>query len=142
MHHLNLRGKALHRFTPTIPTLALPQVQTYFGCLACERGRTCPPERGYPNGQLVPPRELMGLSSPWYFSAVPRDPEGSRTYARAFEQLHHPDGFGAKWGPRTTERRACAYNFSNRAQCNWNGPVPPALLLPPPPRAVSLASSA
>ena len=31
-----------------------------------------------------------------------------------------------RWGPRTTELRnnAC-YNFSNRAQCNWNGGVWP-----------------
>ena len=68
------------------------QVQTYFGCLACDRGRTCPPERGYPNGKLVAPRELMGLSSPWYFGAVPRGVAASRTYAKAFEQLHDPEG--------------------------------------------------
>jgi len=101
------------------------EVQTYFGCLACERKRTCPPERGYPTGQLVAPRELMGLSSPWYFGAVPREAGESRKYAKAFEQLFDPAGFGAPWGPRTTELRACAFNFSNRAQCNWNGPVWP-----------------
>lgn len=53
------------------------EVQTYFGCLACRRGRTCPPERGWPAGKLVPPRELMGLSSPWYFSAVPMEAAAS-----------------------------------------------------------------
>ena len=71
----------------------------------------------------MPPRELMGLSSPWYFGAVPTEPNASARYASAFRQLHHPRGFGARWGPTTTERRACAYNFSNRAQCNWNAPV-------------------
>ena len=114
----------------------------------------------------------MGLTSPWYFAAVPRGsarvaeyaryrppppppppppspppvspppsppppssppappapsppPELSR-YAAAFKQLDDPAGFGARWGPRTTERRhAACYNFSNHAQCNWNGGVWP-----------------
>ena len=31
-----------------------------------------------------------------------------------------------RWGPRTTElRHSACYNFSNRAQCNWNGGVWP-----------------
>ena len=97
------------------------EVQTYFGCLACRRGRKCPPERGWPNGKRVPVRELMGLTSPWYFSAVPRTAVASAKYSKAWRQLHDPAGFGAKWGPRTTERRHSCYNFSNGAQCNWNG---------------------
>jgi len=98
------------------------EVQTYLGCLACHRPRKCPPERGWPLGKRVPVRELMGLSSPWYFSAVPSDDAiTSARYARAFEQLEDPEGFDAKWGPRTTERRSPCYNFSNSAQCNWNG---------------------
>ena len=100
------------------------EVQTYFGCLACHRPRTCPPERGWPIGKRVRVRELMGLSSPWYFGAVPRGPEAAK-YALAFAQLDDPRGFGAKWGPTTTERRSPCFNFSNSAQCNWNGPVWP-----------------
>ena len=46
---------------------------TYFGCLACPADRTCPPPHGWPVGQRVPVRELMGLTSPWYFNAVPHD---------------------------------------------------------------------
>jgi len=69
----------------------------------------------------------MGLTSPWYFSAIPRDDAAKvATYAEAFGELDDPAGFGAKWGPRTTERRnGGCYNFSNRAQCNWNGGVWP-----------------
>jgi hypothetical protein len=96
------------------------EVQTYLGCLACHRPRTCPPERGWPVGRQVPVRELMGLSSPWYFNAVPAD-SSARKYAEAFAQLSDTGGFAAKWGPRTTERRSTCYNFSNSAQCNWNG---------------------
>ena len=98
------------------------EVQTYLGCLACHRPRKCPPERGWPIGKRVPVRELMGLSSPWYFGAVPSDdPKTSAKYASAFRQLEDAEGFGAAWGPRTTERRSSCYNFSNSAQCNWNG---------------------
>ena len=105
------------------------EVQTYFGCLACHRPRHCPPERGWPLGKRVTVRELMGLSSPWYFNAVPSsDQSEAARYAAAFEHLEDPAGFGAKWGPRTTERRSICYNFSNSAQCNWNGGVPSPLL--------------
>ena len=41
------------------------EVQTYFGCLACDSKRSCPPHRGWPQGKRVPVRELMGLTSPW-----------------------------------------------------------------------------
>ena len=99
------------------------EVQTYFGCLACERGRKCPPERGWPNGKRVPVRELAGLTSPWYFNAVPR--ADVARYAEAWRQLRDPRGFGARWGPTTTERRHECFNFTNRAQCNWNGPTWP-----------------
>ena len=102
------------------------EIQTYFGCLACHRERTCPPGRGWPNGRRVPVRELMGLSSPWYFGAVPKaDVAAASKYAKAFTQLDDAAGFAARWGPRTTERRSDCYNFSNSAQCNWNGGVWP-----------------
>ena len=71
-------------------------MQTYFGCLACDRKRTCPPDRGWPQGKRVPVRELMGLTSPWYFSAVPRGSKRVAAYAEAFSQLEDPTGFGAK----------------------------------------------
>ena len=74
----------------------------------------------------MPVRELMGLTSPWYFGAVPRRSTRVAEYAQAFSQLDDPAGFGARWGPRTTElRHSACYNFSNRAQCNWNGGVWP-----------------
>ena len=76
------------------------------GCLGCRADRTCPPPRGWPVGQRVPVRELMGLSSPWYFRAVPDDATRTRKYATAFSQLEDPNGFGARFGPRTTERRS------------------------------------
>ena len=38
------------------------EVQTYFGCLACDRKRTCPPERGWPQGKRVTVR-ARGQSS-------------------------------------------------------------------------------
>lgn len=98
------------------------EVQTYLGCLACHRPRTCPPERGWAPYRRVSVRELMGLSSPWYFQAAPDDDAALvRKHAVAFAQLDDPAGFGARWGPRTTERRSDCYNFSNSAQCNWNG---------------------
>lgn len=95
------------------------------GCLGCDRKRTCPPPAGWPVGKRVPVRELMGLSSPWYFGAVPDDPVSTSRYAVAFEQLDDPQGFGAKWGPTTTERRSSCFNFTSREQCNWNGAVWP-----------------
>lgn len=68
----------------------------------------------------------MGLSSPWYFRAVPMDnTRQAAKYARAFGQLEDPNGFGAKFGPRTTERRSACYNFTTAEQCNWNGAMWP-----------------
>ena len=78
------------------------EVQTYFGCLACDRRRACPPGQGWPEGKRVGVRELMGLTSPWYFSAVPRGSKRVAAYAEAFSQLDDPAGFGAKCGPRPT----------------------------------------
>ena len=75
----------------------------------------CPPQ--WPSGELVHVRELMGLTSPWYFNAVPRNDVAR--YAEAWRQLRDPRGFGARWGPTTTERRHKCFNFTNRAQCNW-----------------------
>lgn len=46
-------------------------------------------------------------------------------YSVGFRQLRDPDGFDAKWGPTTCERRHDCYNFTTDAQCNWNGGVWP-----------------
>ena len=37
-------------------------------------------------------------------------------------QVFDANGFAAKWGPRTAERRAADYNFSCAHECTWNGP--------------------
>ena len=97
------------------------RIVTYFGCLACAADRTCPPPQGWPEGKRVPVRELQGLSSPWYFSALPKTTEAVDKYAASFAELRDPEGFGARWGPRTCERRSPCYNFSTEAQCNWHG---------------------
>ena len=50
---------------------------------------------------------------------------------QAWQQLSDPQGFRAKWGPRTTELRAPCYNYTQfkspttRHECNWNGPTWP-----------------
>ena len=45
----------------------------------------------------MPVRELQGLSSPWYFSAVPKTAEAVDKYAASFAELRDPSGFGAAW---------------------------------------------
>ena len=58
-------------------------------------------------------REIMGLSSPWYFRVIPREPTAAFTkYLPAWKQLSDPQGFAAPWGPRTAELRAPCYNFT------------------------------
>lgn len=37
-------------------------------------------------------------------------------------QVWDEDGFAAKWGPRTAERRSLHYNFTCDHPCTWNGP--------------------
>ena len=81
----------------------------------------CPPR--WATGQLVTSRELQGLSSPWYFGAVPMG--NASTYAAAWGRLFDDDGFAAKWGPRTAERRDPCYNFTTNHECSWNGPTWP-----------------
>jgi hypothetical protein len=73
------------------------EMQTYFGCLACARGRKCPPERGWPAGKHVPVRELMGLSSPWYVRAVP-PAGGEHDFPQAFPR--RPTCPLCAWRPR------------------------------------------
>jgi hypothetical protein len=63
------------------------RIVTYFGCLACNPTRQCPPVQGWPEGGRVPVRELQGLSSPWYFSAVPKTAEAVDKYAASFAEV-------------------------------------------------------
>jgi hypothetical protein len=84
---------------------------------------TCPPP--WPAGEQVTVRELLGLATPWYFRLVPQDPESVATYGQAWAQLLDPEGFWARWGPRTAERRAPCYNFSFAHECLWNAPTWP-----------------
>ena len=64
-------------------------------------------------------REVMGLSSPFYFRAA------SAIHLVAFHQLKQDAGFKATWGIRTTERRHPCYNFSTACVTSWHGAVWP-----------------
>ena len=82
-------------------------------------GGRCPPE--WADGELVSSRELQGLSSPWYFRAVPA--RSAARYAAAFGRLFdRTGGFGAEWGPRTAERSDACYNYTSHHECTWNAP--------------------
>ena len=78
----------------------------------------CPPS--WPTGRLVSSRELQGLSSPFYYAAVPHS--NVSAYAGAWARLFAADGFAAKWGPRTAELSDTCYNFSTGHECTWNAP--------------------
>ena len=78
----------------------------------------CP--RAWPAGQLVESRELMGLSSPWYFHAVPR--HNASQYASSWQPLFDGQrGFAGRWGSRTAERADPCYNYTTKHECTWNG---------------------
>ena len=77
----------------------------------------CPPK--WKNGERVNVRELMGLSWPFYHQ------QASPEHAVAWRQIKLEDGFAAKWGLRTAERRHTCYNFTTWCQTSWNGPVWP-----------------
>jgi hypothetical protein len=51
--------------------------------------------------------------------------QSTHKFAAGFRQLRDSQGFDARWGPTTTERRHSCYNFTTDAQCNWNGGVWP-----------------
>ena len=83
-----------------------------------------------PCNATVEVRELLGLGPPWYFE-VP-DPAagagGLAKYVRAWEQLFDEQGFKAKWGPTTAERRHRCFNFTGSThECNWAGPSWPCV---------------
>ena len=93
-------------------------------------GAKCPSkgEPHWPMGQQVTVREIMGLSSPWYFGVIPKTGNTFEKYLPSWKQLADPQGFAAKFGPRTAELRTPCYNFTQfrswgtRHECNWNGP--------------------
>lgn len=120
---LTLWSAPLHFFV----TRAVPRPPTAPRGLWSERQRerareltqgACPPQ--WPEGQLVNSRELQGLSSPWYFEAVPST--NASRYAKGWARLFASDGLAARWGPRTAERGDRCYNYTTPHECPWNGP--------------------
>jgi hypothetical protein len=99
-------------------------------------------------------RELASLSSPWYFSAVPKD--NASVYAPSWDTAFDANGLGGPYGLRTAEKRAEGYTCAkmgccrcgqSRRQLRWceDRPhpsltplsAPPSLPPPlPPPRSV------
>ena len=61
-------------------------------------------------------RELIGYI-PWYFDIPAAD------HAVAWKQIDDPQGFAAKFGPTTAERRSPRFRYANDDQCQWNGPM-------------------
>ncbi|MEF2246102.1 MGH1-like glycoside hydrolase domain-containing protein [Paenibacillus sp. IITD108] len=65
--------------------------------------------------KLVPVRELQGLL-PWYF-LLPDD-----GYEEAWHHLFDAEGFKARYGPTTAERRDPYFMYEHPHECLWNGP--------------------
>lgn len=61
-------------------------------------------------------RELIGYI-PWYYGIPSPD------HAAAWKQLDDSEGFEAKFGPSTAERRSPRFRYANDDQCQWNGPM-------------------
>ena len=60
-------------------------------------------------------REEIGYV-PWYFDLPHAD------HVVAWKQLTDPQGFLAKYGPTTAERRSPRFRFEYPHECLWNGP--------------------
>ena len=76
----------------------------------------------WPCNATVGVRELLGLGPPWYF-AVPPPNASAAKYMKSWATLFDPQGFAAKWGPTTVERRNRCFNWtSDTGECNWAGP--------------------
>lgn len=63
-------------------------------------------------------REQIGYL-PWAFSSP------ARAHAVAWKQLFNPQGFDARYGATTAERRSPRFRFHSTDQCTWNGPAWP-----------------
>ena len=61
-------------------------------------------------------RELIGYI-PWYFN-IP-----SARHAVAWKQINEMQGFAARFGLTTAERRSPRFRYANGDQCQWNGPL-------------------
>ena len=74
-------------------------------------------------------RELASLSSPWYFSAIPR--ENASAYAGSWDAAFDANGLAAPFGLRTAEKRNPKYFCDKKRPgrgggcCNWSGPMWP-----------------
>ncbi|CEI70724.1 unnamed protein product [Fusarium venenatum] len=69
-----------------------------------------------PSGKLLSTREIMGYL-PWTFN-MPSDDTG----LVAFSQLKDSQGFSAKYGPTTIERRSKWFMHEAENCCRWDGP--------------------
>lgn len=67
-------------------------------------------------------RELASLSSPWYFSAVPK--ENATAYKDSWLTAFDPDGLAGQYGLRTAEKRNKGYR-DGYGCCQWSGPMWP-----------------
>ena len=67
--------------------------------------------------RFVAGREQIGFF-PWAFHV----PEDNASFAQAWKELRDPQGFDAKFGPTTLERRSPYYLRSFKHGCLWNGP--------------------
>lgn len=69
-----------------------------------------------PDGKLLTTREIMGYI-PWMFNM----PDSK--YISSFTQLMDKDGFSARYGPTTTEKRSKWYmHEAENGCCRWDGP--------------------
>jgi hypothetical protein len=60
---------------------------------------------------------IVNLHIPWYFDIpAPED-------AVAWKQIKDTQGFAAKYGLTTAERRSSRFRFPSDDQCQWNGPM-------------------
>ena len=66
--------------------------------------------------QFAGVREEIGYI-PWYFDIPAAD------HAVAWKQVEDPEGFAAKFGLTTAERRSPRFRYANDDQCQWNGPM-------------------
>ena len=67
--------------------------------------------------RFVTGREQIGFF-PWAFHV----PDDNAVFAQAWKQLRDPQGFEAKFGPTTLERRSPYYLRPFKHGCLWNGP--------------------